>query len=161
MAQETISIVYKPLGDIAGVEYYHQTVVYTNSSGQVSIASGTYTGNPTGNNVFNASQASIAANTGGTDIYGNLGTNVGPESDFTDDQLINLFGTRDNPFPSQVVATGSDLSGQWNDLVTEENSIADQNLPYTINGYNSNYIAQKGLSAASIPVPNSDIASAY
>jgi Ca2+-binding RTX toxin-like protein len=57
------------------------------------------------------------------------------------------------PYRSQILATGEDLSEQWNTIVSTYNKIADLNLTYSPATQNSNSVANTALSAAGVPLP--------
>jgi len=46
MSNETIKVYFEPLGTKDGLNYYHQTLVYTNSQGYDFVASAGSTSNP-------------------------------------------------------------------------------------------------------------------
>jgi len=61
VADETIKVYFEPLGSIAGDTFNHETIVYTNSSGEQFIAM-SYASNsgPSGSSVANLSEAASA-----------------------------------------------------------------------------------------------------
>ncbi len=158
MANETISIVYEPLGVFHGVTYYHETLLYTNSDGDQFMATAAPSSQPapgTGD-LDNISNASGAAMTNGQSPYGTLITNTGALSSFDPADVSRLLGSTANPNPSQVVASGADLSTKWNQIVSAENELATENLPYSPLTQNSNSIANTALTAAGIDTPLND-----
>ena len=147
MSTEKIEVFYQSL--LVG---YHETLVYTDANGQQFIATAGPTQNP-GNNSYTFSQAADAASNGTSSVYGNLGTTVASISSFSQNDIDRMLGITGNPNPSEVVATGTDLSQQWNAIVYAEQQIANQGLPYSPLTQNSNSVASSALTAAGISPP--------
>ncbi|TND01461.1 MAG: Hemolysin-type calcium-binding region [Gammaproteobacteria bacterium] len=155
MSNETIHVVYEYLGSFAGLDYYHETLLYTNANGQQFLATAGPTGSPPpeNSNSYNVSQAASAAANSTSSVYGSLDTKTGAISTFEDQWVKQLLGTPQNPNPSEVVATGADLSQQWNNIVQTEQQIANRGLPYSPVTQNSNSVASAALAAAGIAPP--------
>src|SRR3954449_12642592 len=105
MANESIRVVFEPLGSFGGVNFYHETLVYTNSAGQSFLAT-SYASNssPSGSQIGNLSEASSAVNSGSSSAYGTLVTQWGPESGLTQAELDHWLGPAGNPYPSKEIA---------------------------------------------------------
>jgi hypothetical protein len=154
MASETIQVYFEPLGSIEGVTYYHETLVYTNASGEQFLATAYASTSPTGNPIANLSEASSAAVSDGSSPYGKLITQWGPLSSLSPQEVDHWLGTPSNPYPSQTLATGSDLSAHWNSITQAYSEIGSEGLPYSPATQNSNSVASTGLTAAGIQLPN-------
>src|SRR5437867_5334789 len=155
MADESISVVFKPIPAIPGLRTYHETLVYTHSSGEeYFISMYASEGNPQGNPIWNVSKASSAAATGTTSPFGTLQVEQGAVADLPLRARAALLGPPEAPFDNKVVKTGSDLSGQWGIIVATENQIASRNLPYSPITLNSNSGASTALTAAGVPLPD-------
>jgi hypothetical protein len=161
MAQtpETIEINFKPLGQIpgTGTDWYHETLLYTNSAGQEYIATCYATGaGPTGL-AGTLSQLGSAAASGGSTSWGTLGCASGS---VTDPAVIQALGGQNelnsliNPGdPTEIVGSGSNLSQQWAEITQAEQEISASNFNYSPLTLNSNSAAETGLTAAGIAVP--------
>ncbi|MBF0560735.1 MAG: hypothetical protein HQL37_01715, partial [Alphaproteobacteria bacterium] len=156
MSKETISVVYEKLDSIAGKGYYHETLLYTDANGQQSLAS-SY---PSARDVpiasfgaHNVSQPLTANTSGDSSIYGILTTTVGPISNYSKEQKDGWLGAPTNPYPSEVVASGDDLSQQWAAIDQANHQIGSEKLPYSPSTLNSNSAASTELAAAGISLP--------
>src|SRR5262245_14306379 len=121
MANETISIVYKPVATIGQVIAYHATLVYTNSAGQSFYSSAgpskAVQATPEGERlaVLNEAGAQFSPAQGG---WGTIvaATNI----PFDPNGLTSIGVTRPDagqgPFASFTVAEGTDLSGAWHTI---------------------------------------------
>ncbi len=121
---ETITVYFEPLGSIAGLEYCHETIVYTNSN-NVQFLATAYAGaaNPPAS-VLSLSQAAGAANSGNSSVYGNLVTEVAPVASLSAAEAAHWMGTAAAPYQQQTVATGTDLNSQWNAISHGDNVFA-------------------------------------
>ena len=126
MPNESISIVYEPLGSVGDLNYYHETILYTNANGDQFIATSFPTGNPppANSNGYNLSQAAVAAANSAPSVYGTLDVQTGSITTFNSQWVNQLLGTPQNPNPSEVVASSADLSQQWNNIVLAEQQLA-------------------------------------
>jgi hypothetical protein len=130
--QETITVYVRQSQNITGLGY-HSWIVYTNSSGQSYSLSGWSTGH-----------GSILAPFGSIDVQV---TQWGPQSwDWPGNN---------NYANSQLMATGTNLSTAWNNMVQCANQIDFANLPYDPIMANSNSVVNTcllwaGLSPVSI-----------
>jgi|GEM_PF-5525618 len=120
---ETIKVVYEPLGTLAGVTRYHETLVYTNSQGQIFVASAGPNGNPTGSSLSNVAQASTAVETGSTSPYGTLYAVTGSVNDASVKTALNLDQLLSPSNPTETVASAADLHAQWDRVTSAEGSI--------------------------------------
>ncbi|SRR5579883_2834482 len=155
MANETISVVYEPLGVFDSITYYHETLVYTNSSGEQFIATAGPNGSPPAGNsqFYDVSEAGSAAASGTTSVYGTLATQSGPISNFSQAALTGWLGTSSNPNPSEVLATGADLSSKWDDITQSYATIGGENLAYSPLTQNSNSTATSAMLDAGLTPP--------
>ncbi len=149
---ESIQIFFEPLGQIpgTGTTWYHETLVYTNSSGQRFIATCAPTAN--GPTVLSSqlSQLSSGASGSSTD-WGTLACTSGSLADTT---VSDALGYLVNPsFQTETVASGADLSSQWAAIEEAEQQITNENLNYSPLTLNSNSAADTALTAAGITVP--------
>src|SRR3989475_3836058 len=155
MPAESISVVYQPVVSFAGLTAYHETLVYTDASGNQSFASaGASTPEPGGSSLSNISQASSAVASGTTSVYGTLQVVNGSVADLSNPEHDRMFGPPNAPFATQVLTTSSDLSGQWQSILNTENYIASQNLAYSPLTQNSNSVANTALTAAGLQPPD-------
>jgi hypothetical protein len=161
MANESIQVIYEPLGSFLGMEYYHETLEYTNSAGQEFFATSGPTASPSGNALYNVTQAASAAATSGGSAYGTLFCVAGTQS-----QVSSVIGPGN--FDSQtsvnddrvVVASGSNLSSQWNAITTVCSQVNSEGLSYSPLTQNSNSVASTELTAAGLSPPKSGFFSA-
>jgi predicted Zn-dependent protease len=163
MADETIKVYFEPLGSIAGDTFNHETIVYTNSSGEQFIAT-SYASNsgPSGSSVANLSEAASAVTSGSSSVYGTLITQWGPASGMSQADLAHWLGSPDAPYQSQTVATGADLSQQWSTITGAYFQIGEQGLTYSPMTENSNSAASTALTAAGVDLPTgTDISGGY
>ncbi len=170
---------YKPVGDIGGVEFFHETLVYKDANGNIlGIATGDHTldKNSTGFPRYASGITSeVEAGLDQTNILGTLVGYTGTVAELTGGSnapyipaqlnsffgITNSAGTVISPFTPEVVASGTDLSSQWNAIVASEAATTNKNLQYSPLGYNSNYMATTALIAAGITPPVTDITSVY
>jgi hypothetical protein len=106
MENETISVVFQPLGSIAQVTDYHETLVYTNAIGQEEYATA-FASNaaPNGNVISATAQATVAASTNvTTSPFGTLQVENGLVSELSDAQYVNMFGSDASPRFSALVS---------------------------------------------------------
>jgi uncharacterized Zn-binding protein involved in type VI secretion len=153
---ETISVYFEKLGSVGGKSYYHETVVYTDSTGAQHLATAYASQIPAGS-IGGLSQASAAARSGTASDYGVLQTQTSQVSDLSKAEQEHWLGSADDPYPQAVVATGDDLSGQWQSIQQAYQNIGEQNLPYSPLTQNSNSAATSALKAAGITPPNTGI----
>ncbi|WP_410209611.1 beta strand repeat-containing protein [Aquirhabdus sp.] len=136
MPQESIKVVFEPIVDILNgsiYEVYHGTLLYTNSAGQQFYAAGTRSNQ----NMDASSPANIfAAEAGSSTPYGSLATFVGRKGD--NNQVI--YGSKwfADGNPQSTLATGTDLSAQWNNISNAMSQISNDNLTYKPISQNSN-----------------------
>ena len=157
MANETIQVVYEPLKTIPGLDktFYHETLLYTDSSGQQFIA----TAGPTGKQPVEVSDLLSAlgeAAVGNNTSWGTLTCTTGSAETFPEEWKNKLI---DPSNPSVTLATGEDLSQQWNKITQAEQEITDQNFSYSPLNLNSNSAANTALTAAGITLPTDNILS--
>lgn len=152
---QSIYVVYQPL------QYgNHGTLVYADAEGHIiSMATmGPSVGQDPNLSTF--SQGAYAAATNSDSTWGTLMAEIGPPEQFN--QTLSdgrnyyqvLMGTTDNPNGSDLVATGDDLSAQWNTICAAEQNIANSNIPYSPLTQNSNSAWASALTAAGIPLPD-------
>src|SRR3989454_8940212 len=162
MPAESISVVYQPVVSFAGLTAYHETLVYTDASGNQSFASaGASTPEPGGSSLSNISQASSAVASGTTSVYGTLQVVNGSVADLSNPEHDRMFGPPNAPFATQVLTTSSDLSGQWQSILNTENYIASQNLAYSPLTQNSNSVVNTALTAAGLQPPDTGFFSGH
>lgn len=154
MANETIAVVFEPLGFLPGTAtiYYHETLLYTDASGQKFIASCFATGAGPDGPVSGISSLAKGA-TGSTTSWGLLACIAGS---ITAPEIMNTLNVAQLLAPSNpttVVATGADLSQKWNQIVTAEQEITNQQFSYSPLTLNSNSAANTALKAADITPP--------
>ena len=155
MPAESISVVYQPVVSFVGLTAYHETLVYTDASGNQHFATaGASTPEPGGSSLSNISQASSAVASGTTSVYGTLQVVNGSVADLSNPEHDRMFGPPNAPFATQVLTTSSDLSGQWQSILNTENYIASQNLAYSPLTQNSNSVANTALTAAGLQPPD-------
>jgi hypothetical protein len=65
MSNATIQIVFQPLGNIFGLTYYHETLLYTNAQGQQFYASAGSTADGNGPGLWQLSQPISGGSIGG------------------------------------------------------------------------------------------------
>lgn len=159
MANESIRVFYEPLGQLGGNNYYHETLLYTNALGQQFIATAGPTGSPPAgtSNATQILQPSIAAETGGTSIFGTLWASSGPLSNYNSQQLDGYLGPAGNPNPSDLVAVSANLSQQWASITSAASAINALGLPYSPATQNSNSAATTELLEAGITPPSTSI----
>jgi hypothetical protein len=109
---ETIKVVYEPLGQILGVEYYHETLVYTNSAGETYLASAFYTATTTPanaeSNIELAESAMITGNASQSPWQA-IGTVSGAPTDSNVLAAVNPSNLLNPSNPYDTVATGDNL----------------------------------------------------
>jgi hypothetical protein len=161
MANESITVYYEPLASVDGVQFNHETLVYTNSSGQQFVATAGPSGSaPAGNtNLYNFVESVAAQGAGLPSVYGELTGSVTSASNMTQQQLQALMGSSSNPFPSTTVATGSDLSSQWATISQKYNDLAGENLTYSPLTQNSNSAANSAMTLAGLTPPDNSMLS--
>jgi hypothetical protein len=158
-SNETISVYFEPLGTFNGLNYFHETIVYTNSSGQ---------------NFFLTSGPTIAASASGSNVIGALSDEIAntpsafgvlfsPGSQqLTSANAVGITQSSSGvPFTSTVVDTGTDLSAVYQTMVNEEQSLNGQNLTYSPLTQNSNSYATTALMAAGVTPPAAGITSGF
>lgn len=140
---ETIEVRYKYLGSFDGHPYYHKYLVYTTDTaveaarGGPSVDGGTIQ--------FSQAESHLAAHNPFGEIQVQTGTYDVEFIDFTV-----------SPDPSEVLATGADLSSQWDDIVTAMNAIGNNSWAYLPVSQNSNSLADYAIAAAGLPAPSLD-----
>jgi hypothetical protein len=155
MATETIQVVYEKLGNVMGVSYYHETLLYTNGAGEKFIATAFFTGQPPADSdLSNVSAAASAASSGGTSPYGTLGAVNGSVNSPDVTQKVDVGNLLAVDNPRETVASGADLSGKWNTIVAAENAITSEHLAYSPITQNSNSVTTTACQAADIPPPS-------
>ena len=163
MANESITVYFEPLGQVGGVTYYHETLIYTNSAGVsqylTSGPSGSFT--PTGN-VNALSQMSAASDNQATNQPSAWGTLQAAPVGIVPSGGIEGLTTSDtsNPnatYASTIIATCTDLSAQWSTMVSTAQQISSQNLTYSPLTQNSNSMANSAIYAAGLtPLTSED-----
>lgn len=150
---ETITVIYEPLGGgILGINYYHETLAYTNSAGVTVYASAGPNGDPTGPSLYEVSQAASAVASGGSSNYGTMFSYTGTAAEMGD--KIDNFASQISPNnPSEVIAESDNLSTQWNSIVSAAGQINGQ-YQYSPLTLNSNSAANTELTAAGIAPPS-------
>ncbi len=159
MSQETISVVYTPIGT-PGQESWHGTLLYTNAAGQSFYVGGTRSNqtltqsqvqDPT--NILQAEGARIS---GGlvSSPYGSLIAISGTVGDAQQQSYGSTWFTPSNP--TVVLSTGTDLSAKWSTIVDAASQINALGLPYAPVTQNSNSVWCTAASAGNISVPLSD-----
>jgi hypothetical protein len=154
---ETIQVVLQPMSQVpvTGDEYYHETLLYTNSSGQQYVALGyAMSGTPTLSNFTSAIG-------GGATSFGPLLTQSGevvlvngvPTIAGTGLDLSQALASTNI---SVTVLTGANLSSQWNTITAEMSAINSKQFNYSPLTLNSNSAANTALNAAGIPLPPTD-----
>jgi hypothetical protein len=161
---ETISVVFQPVEGTGGTAY-HETLVYTNSSGQSYFCSSGPT-NPIAQGDWvkgleawaleGDAQADMACITpsflgtltasGTTDVFFDPSVAGGPTRD--DDG---------NPYPSVVIATGSSLGSQWSTIASTYSSVSSEDLTYSMLQQNSNSLASTALTEAGLSLPATSV----
>ncbi len=96
--EETISIYFEKLGGVGGVDYYHETIVYTNASGVKELATAYASKVPTPS-ISGLSDAASAAKTGSVSDYGVLQTETAPIADLSQAEQIQLARLADEFVP--------------------------------------------------------------
>jgi hypothetical protein len=150
---ESISVVYEKLGTIAGVSFYHETLLYINSAGQQFFAtSGPSATEVPGSEISNVSVAISDASNGTASPYGTL-SNV--YASVNDPEYATLVDRQLDPNNArEVVATGDDLNTKWQTILNTEDMISTWNLPYSPITQNSNSEANTALRDAGIAAPS-------
>jgi hypothetical protein len=149
-ADNTLTTIFEPLGTIAGVTYYHQTLEYVNSSGDAFFADSGPTKAPSGDTLSAVSQAAIDASDGNaaSDPYGTLFCVTGTEA-----QIVAVIGQ--TAFNSQVSTnndavtdTTSATAAQWSSIESSCSAIEAAGFAYSPMTQNSNSVNSTDLSAA-------------
>ncbi len=160
MSNETIKVIYEPLGSILGVEYYHETLEYTNSSGQDFFADSGPTSTPGGSQLYDVSEAAGAASTSGSSVYGSLFCASGTASQVA--AVVGQTGFNNQTAasnPSSVVDSGANLSQQWSAITSTCSAVNSAGLAYSPATQNSNSVGSTELTAAAIALPSTGITS--
>jgi hypothetical protein len=154
---ESIQVYWEPLGTIpyTSTQFYHETLLYTNSSGQKFIA----TCGPSGSLPADATQSDTAqvisqAATGAATSYGQLDCWSGSTSDPNISGSLNLAKLLAPSNPVATVATGADLSSDWTKITSAEQQISAAHYNYSPMTLNSNSAANTALTAAGIAMPS-------
>ena len=151
---ETIKIIYSPVINVPTLGTgHHMTLVYTDSQGRNFSASSGPTVNPA-QTVSNVIEAAAAARYNKPSPYEYLTASDNNGSQFTPGQNGETI-TRDangNPYLSNVVATGDNLSSRWNTILDTYDRVASLHLPYSPLTQNSNSMAGTALAKAGIPL---------
>ncbi|HEV3385713.1 MAG TPA: matrixin family metalloprotease [Gemmata sp.] len=160
-ANETIQVVYKPLNyPVLGQYLYHETLVYTNSQGEQFYTSGDYS-NDKGNLNQELGIGGVADNlvAAAVDVEYDVPSVWGVLTTSTNISLTsaNQVGITNDAngkaYPSEVVASASDLSGQWAAINNAELEAVAQKPTYSPATQNSNSLATVGLDGAGIAPP--------
>jgi hypothetical protein len=137
MAEETIEVGYRNIGQMAGVDYYHKFLIYTDRSGQQHTISG-WTDD---------------ANTSDELPFGNIRVLANAPYDATNpDSALRHPGQRQF---RETIVEGEDLSATWQKMV--DNAISKDDLyPYDPLRQNSNTFADAVLREAGLREPRRD-----
>ena len=163
MGQESIDVYYKPLGG----GFYHKYIVYTDSDGNRTAARGGPEGKFFGSADTSGTDSGDASNSpsNNPDVYGhgNIDTVVGP---FTPPDENQQGGFIDYPkpgenHPSENIATGDDLSSEWESIEQSMTDIENGGYDYdpvpgVQDGHNSNSTVDTALDRAGLPQPTQD-----
>lgn len=139
---EKIEVGYRNLGSVAGVDYHHKYLLYTDSAGQQHTISG-WTGTPAEGLPYGKMhvEANLPYNVTNPDHPDNLNTRA---SDGTSQRQYR-----------ELIAEGADLSGKWNEMVRDAAS-KDDRFPYGPLRQNSNTFADSVLHHAELAEPKMD-----
>ena len=166
---ETIKVIYENLGQIpgTGTDYYHETLLYTNSQGQQFIASGAASGQNPPTTLLGQLSALSAAATGAPTAYGTLQSFVVPVDSLAAAVIWPNITTPGAPGsilaennPQVTVATDFDLSGAWAKIAQAEQEVGAASENYSPLTLNSNSLASTALTAAGIDLPTTILGSA-
>ena len=158
MSTETIQVVFKPLYTFAGEQYYHETLVYTNSQGQTFFTS---IGPTNDANEIGASSAQLSATvSAASDVasntpsqYGTLLAQINQAFNSSNSTGVT-HGQNGTAYFSETVDFGFDLSSEWNTINATYASISNAGLTYSPLTQNSNSTATTALLAADITPPS-------
>ncbi|MEO7248279.1 MAG: DUF4280 domain-containing protein [Novosphingobium sp.] len=156
---EKISIAYEKLGSVGGTDYYHQTLVYEKANGEKYFATAVASSSPKGGILSQLSglfSSPVSAVTGSESAFGTLKTYSGPLSSLSKAEQEHWFGPSDAPYPSRTVASGDDLSGQWQKIQLSYLKTGAANLSYSPLTQNSNSTATTALNSAGVTPAKTD-----
>ena len=160
-SRETLAIYYSPLSSTSIARFvglgtaYHMALVYTDAAGRSYGASSGPSDLAAEQTPSNALSALLAAADGApASAFGTLVSDPRNNTAFTIDGAGDFY-THDpqgHPYPSEVVAHGRDLSGQWGVILRIYARIGRMHLPYSPISQNSNSVAATALRRAGIAV---------
>lgn len=134
---EKIEVGYRNIGSIAGKDYHHKFLLYTDKNGEQHTISG-WTG-----------EAKPDLPYGRMHVEAPL-----PYNSSNPDHPDNANATGQKQYREQI-ATGPDLSATWNKMVADAQSKSDK-YPYDPQVQNSNTLADSVLRDAKLPEPKND-----
>ena len=132
---ETIEVRYRPIAP--GI--YHKYIVYTDSNGQKTAARG-------GPQYPLGSPSSTPSAP-----FGDIDTKWGPY-----DPSFGKDYAPEGTHPSETIATGDNLSSEWEKIKEAMDDIKNQKIPYEPNARNSNTTVDESLRRAGLPEPQLD-----
>jgi hypothetical protein len=145
---ENISVHYKFLSSVGNQSFYHKYVTYTNSSGYTFYARGGPTASPPGNPLSNLTNAQANPSSwSGSSPFGDIGTESGEYIPGT----IDWDDEGDDP--SEIIKSGEDLSGEWNNIKKSFDDIAKEKWAYRPISQNSNTTVDEALNRSGLPLP--------
>ncbi|NIE81789.1 hypothetical protein, partial [Asaia sp. As-1742] len=153
MPNESIAIVYKPITSPLGDVAYHETLIYTRADGSMEYAFATPSSPASDSAAMKAldlvdTEAAVAVGASSP-----LGTLVKQSGSIDASNTSEILGSSNAPWHQEEVASGSDLSSQWNTIESTFSNIQSANIQYGALTQNSNSSAATALDAAGISEP--------
>lgn len=158
---ETIAIYYTPLSStkvatVIGLgEAHHMALVYTDGRGRSFGASSGPSNHMTAQTPGLAISAALSSAMGRPSVFGTLLSDPANNHPFSKGHPDDYYTQDDEgePYPVTLVASGRDLSAQWQTILRTYVAVGRLKLAYSPISQNSNSMAGAALRAAGIRIP--------
>ncbi|MFY9179968.1 MAG: hypothetical protein WAO12_09375, partial [Venatoribacter sp.] len=147
---ESIQVGYRKIGP----NYYHQYIVYTDSSGKQYAASG-WAGGGTNAGINDLSQSGSSGSGSSASDFGTIITTHGVYDSSYPDHPLNPNAAGQEQYFEDIVS-GADLSSEWQRIKDAMDAIEREGHQYRPLDQNSNTTAGDALTRAGLPEPQND-----